>query len=468
VTSVAVSGSVPPNVAVAVGGPVTAGGGGAGTVVNLKTDGSDQTATLQAAINTAMGAGANDWLILNHNGAAVILGQLTFPNDGASPPNQRALRISGLACNANSNPIIPTSGTILDLRYPGTVSAAKIDTRGAGQLVLEHLALVDSAEGNTPFLHTTNTTVKLTDCFVVGKNKATSTANVTQDGLILGGTTANADGTFAGGFQGYGTVIRDCYFHNLRDCIKGQAWANGISIHDNTFWASNGGDASHGAIHFQGGVTAVQGNYLSGNLIEIPNYINAIFLEQCSGCSLIANHFYDDSAASQYYVHCGAGSSFNLVMQAQYNTGGGRVGLYEDAAVAGTNVFITSCQNDAWRMSNNPIHSAAGGNTMADITLTNGVHLDATTILDTTAGHDLHLSYFTGTGVTHFHAGSAVDTLLVNNHGQLQTVAANEATGAGNAALGSANCPAVTPTAVYRWEKITLSDGSQGYFPVWK
>lgn len=62
---------------------------------------------------------------------------------------------------------------------------------------------------------------------------------------------------------------------------------------------------------------------------------------------------------------------------------------------------------------------------------------------------------------------SSGPVLSVSAAGQMQTVAANEATGAGSAALG-ANCPAVTTTAPYTWEKITTSDGSQGYCPVWK
>ncbi len=41
-------------------------------------------------------------------------------------------------------------------------------------------------------------------------------------------------------------------------------------------------------------------------------------------------------------------------------------------------------------------------------------------------------------------------------------------TGAGTATLGAANCPAVTPTAVYSWIQVTLADGSTAYLPAWK
>lgn len=51
--------------------------------------------------------------------------------------------------------------------------------------------------------------------------------------------------------------------------------------------------------------------------------------------------------------------------------------------------------------------------------------------------------------------------------GKQQTAAVNEATGAGSAALG-ANCPAVTVGAPYKWIKMTTSDGSAVYCPVWK
>lgn len=62
---------------------------------------------------------------------------------------------------------------------------------------------------------------------------------------------------------------------------------------------------------------------------------------------------------------------------------------------------------------------------------------------------------------------NSVNSLQLLASGQFKTAAANEATGAGSALLGS-NSPASTLTAPYTWEKITTSDGSQGYFPVWK
>ncbi len=63
---------------------------------------------------------------------------------------------------------------------------------------------------------------------------------------------------------------------------------------------------------------------------------------------------------------------------------------------------------------------------------------------------------------------NGTDAVKIINGGQIQfALASNEATGAGSAFLG-ANSPAVTNAAPYTWEKVTTSDGSQGYIPVWK
>lgn len=61
-----------------------------------------------------------------------------------------------------------------------------------------------------------------------------------------------------------------------------------------------------------------------------------------------------------------------------------------------------------------------------------------------------------------------LENILDGTNGRLTSgVVANQATGAGSAALG-ANSPASTLTAPNTWVKITLADGSLGYFPVWK
>ena len=75
-----------------------------------------------------------------------------------------------------------------------------------------------------------------------------------------------------------------------------------------------------------------------------------------------------------------------------------------------------------------------------------------------------------GTGVTlDVQVGSPpASALQILANGQLKFAAgANEATGSGAAGLGT-NCPANIPQGPYTWEKVTTSNGSQGYIPVWR
>lgn len=45
---------------------------------------------------------------------------------------------------------------------------------------------------------------------------------------------------------------------------------------------------------------------------------------------------------------------------------------------------------------------------------------------------------------------------------------ASNSTGAGTALLGATNCPAVTLSAPYTWQKVICADASVGYIPIWK
>jgi hypothetical protein len=77
-------------------------------------DVTDDTAAWQAVINAINLTGGT---IQAPAGTSLILGQLVFPNDGAVPPNQRAIRIFGAGAHANGEGQNPLGGTILDMRY---------------------------------------------------------------------------------------------------------------------------------------------------------------------------------------------------------------------------------------------------------------------------------------------------------------------------------------------------------------
>jgi hypothetical protein len=79
---------------------------------------------------------------------------------------------------------------------------------------------------------------------------------------------------------------------------------------------------------------------------------------------------------------------------------------------------------------------------------------------------DPNLYFGTGTAV------ASTDRVIVRADGGVTMTGtprfnASNTTGAGSASLGS-NCPAVTPSAPYRWIGITTEDGSTAYLPCWK
>jgi hypothetical protein len=63
---------------------------------------------------------------------------------------------------------------------------------------------------------------------------------------------------------------------------------------------------------------------------------------------------------------------------------------------------------------------------------------------------------------------SPVSAFQILSNGQVKfALPGNEATGTGSASLGG-NSPATRLAAPYTWEKVTTSDGSQGFIPVWR
>jgi hypothetical protein len=74
----------------------------------------------------------------------------------------------------------------------------------------------------------------------------------------------------------------------------------------------------------------------------------------------------------------------------------------------------------------------------------------------------------TSTGQFDLRTAAGNGDIVITPHGTgLLKYAGTNTTGAGSAALGS-NSPAITLTAPYTWWKVLTSDGSTGYFPIWK
>jgi hypothetical protein len=350
--------------------------GVASAVANLAADGTDQTAALQAAINLAMSAEGNPWLVINTLGVIRVDGQLTFPNDGATPPNQRSLRISGLTAAPNGRGVAPGSGTMLDLRYAGGPGTAKIDTRGVGALTLEHVTFQDTTDGTTDFIHTTNTVLRISCCEFYGKNVNGAPS---QDAIILGGTSTNIDGSFQAAFQGYGTVIEQNLFQGIRSCVRGQTYCNGVVVRDNVVWSGCGGDAQHGAFHIVGpvNVDADVGGLFSGNLIEIPNYVYPFYLDGAVRFTFVGNNCYDDNVNTLAVFRCVNNTGFNLILCGQHHTT--IPTLSEDNTSQDRNVVITSQQNQTWNFGQTNVRIPAAGSVIEALEVHNGLTLSSTT-----------------------------------------------------------------------------------------
>jgi len=230
-------------------------------------------------------------------GVYLIAGALTIPNGGQVPvPAQNPLRFTGALQDGSSSSGLakaPTGGAILNLTET-TNTVAKIDTRGAGFLEIDHLTLEDTGGDAVPFVQTTNTVVQIHNNSFVG-SKSTTLAN--QDAIVLGSTTTTIDGSATAAFQGYGTVIRDNWFNHIRRAVYGLTFANGVQVVDNTVWQASGSNlASGAAIEFDGTGEAPgtdTGNYIAGNLIEAVGYIYGIKLTYSESDTVTGNNIYD-------------------------------------------------------------------------------------------------------------------------------------------------------------------------------
>lgn len=269
-----------------------------------KGDGvTDDTAAIQAGIDALMGltgTGTGGTLYFPR-GTYLVSGQLVIRNNGlANNAIQASLRLTGDGANVNGRWVtIPPSPTTLDLRVNATV--AKIDTRGAGLLEIDHLTLADGGSDGSAFVHTTSTTLHIHDCTFIGT--ATGTAAV-NDAIVLGGTDVAGYGTLVSTapFQGYGTVIRDNFFSNIRKAILWGNAANGVQVLTNTV-GNSCGSATAGDAAFMlvpGGVgTGCSGGYIAGNLIETTNYTYAIYIgPHASAHQFLGNGIWDKGAGT--------------------------------------------------------------------------------------------------------------------------------------------------------------------------
>jgi hypothetical protein len=131
-----------------------------------------------------------------------------------------------------------------------------------------------------------------------------------NDAIVLGGTTTSRDGTTNGSFTGYGGVIRDNFFDNVKRAVLLQTFANAIVIDNNTIWV-NSGNANGGAIEVTQGA---QGNYIDHNTIETFAYKYGVYVPSGFNNFIDANTCFDQNDIFVACERVDAGSTGNVVI----------------------------------------------------------------------------------------------------------------------------------------------------------
>ncbi len=270
---------------------------------DVDTSGANSTAML-ALLATVNNAGGGT--VYFPPGTYRFDSQLLLPNDGSSPQqNQNNIRMTGAAGGAAW---YGSNAAILDLRYVSGNQNAKIETRGKGTLAIDHLTIKDGGASNaTPMIHTTNTTL------VIDNNTFIMSGNVTQDAIVLGGTTTTVSTGVNSPFQGYTTRITNNHFRNGNRGLYGLTYANAVLFQGNSFQGNTGTVA----IEFDGSNGGGQpdyGNSILDNTIEMDVYTYGIKGTTLKESLMSGNGMYDPGSNVSAYYNLNSLSTQNRII----------------------------------------------------------------------------------------------------------------------------------------------------------
>lgn len=197
-----------------------------------------------------------------------------------------------------------------------TTTAPKILSLGRGTLAIYGLSLTDFGTDCAPFIEVTNTVLQIRDVSFWGTKSGTTACN---DGIILGSSNPSLTPTANGYslFQGYGTVIRDNFFGQIRRAVWAGTAANSVMIESNTVWEDSGdSQANEGAIsfHCNSGSSQCDRNYITGNLIEVANYPSGMYFDYTVNNFLSGNQFWDASSTTQQDIYATANDGYFTIL----------------------------------------------------------------------------------------------------------------------------------------------------------
>jgi len=291
-----------------------------GSIINVKDYGAagdgvtDDSAALVEAIAAAVAQGGG--VVFFPAGNYKILSQIALPNTptGAGlAQKQKPITWQGVGGHFDGQDTQPMSlagGTRVSLQYQGTGSPndAKIVTYGVGVFTLRDIVLQDTTAGpsSTPFIFTTNTTLKIEA--TVAFQGTTKGLACQQDAIILGGTLTGPFDNPNGPYQGYGTTIVGAYFDQVRRVVYGRTYVNQVVIRDCFFNKNCGSNLSGGAcIELDGSLNAdlspIAGCVIEGNYFETIYYTYGVKLINCV-YNTVSNNGFEDGHTSSNFMAC--------------------------------------------------------------------------------------------------------------------------------------------------------------------
>lgn len=271
-------------------------------------------AALAAAMVAAGLRGGIELLFTNQSLYKFASNFPAIPNDGGTAPQGVPIVIKGAGCHWSGRGRPMNGSTVLD--FQGVATYGKITLNTLGLFKARDITFTDSTASGGYLIYTTNTTLDIQNCAFVGTKQG---ALADQDAICLGGP--NQVEGFAGlddGFQGYGTVIARTYFHRCRRIVYGRAFCNAVSILDNTVWTTCGASDNTAAIELDGapagGAQVAAGCFITGNLIELPNYAYGVKLANAQR-NYLHNRFYDSTAKTVAAYRLEDTAQFNRITE---------------------------------------------------------------------------------------------------------------------------------------------------------
>jgi hypothetical protein len=280
-----------------------------GAVIDGVTD--DSAAVIAAIAACVAGGGGTVFFPV---GRTLVNSQIVIPHDTIVPlraPHQRPIVFAGATHYINGQSDgLGTGGSRLLLNYQGSgdTNDAKICTYGLASFTLRQIILQDTTAGpsETPFLYTTNTTLKIDDTVSILGTTAGLTCQ--QDGIVLGGKLKGGDfASTDAPFQGYGTTIEGTYFNNLRRAVYGRSYCSQIIVRGCFFDKGCGSNLADGAcVEFDGSFNYNTEpapnplNFIEDNYIEVINYVYGIKLIRCAYTTVRGNGFQDGQTGAVF------------------------------------------------------------------------------------------------------------------------------------------------------------------------